>query len=462
MIWDTEFHPSDPATRRKLPAVAPSSPEEVEKAARIAGETLASWSVDGRRRSQVLSAWAQALRDSAGDLAAQIVLETGKLIGEARAEVAGAVDALEYNAGLARQPDGRAATLPDGTRSHLVRVPVGVSAFIVPWNWPVLLLLRDLAPALAAGVTAVVKPASQTAHVTRRVLELGARAGVPDGVVSLVQGETAVATHLLRQPPVHAVAFTGSTGVGRQILRGAADGMLRPLLELGGKNAAIVFEDVDFESVLPRLVRAAVITAGQMCIALSRLLVPRSLQNETVRMASEALGSLVVGHPGDETAELGPLISDAHADRVTSLIDQARQHYRVIGGESVAPTGLGGRFLRPAVVDGPPPDAPIVQTDVFGPVVTVEPFDDEEHAVRLANATEYGLVGAVWSQDADRAWRVAHAVEAGTVWVNGWGSTYAEVPAGGFKASGLGRTRGIEGVRQFTELKHVHLSPGGS
>ncbi|MFI9781630.1 aldehyde dehydrogenase family protein [Streptomyces sp. NPDC051956] len=459
MTWDATFQPLDPATREALPQVVPSTAEEVENKARAAGEALASWSADGRLRSRVLAAWAHALRESVGELVSQVVAETGKPVGEARAEIAGAADALDYNAGLARQPDGRATTLHDGARSHLVRVPVGVSAFIVPWNWPVLLLLRDLAPALAAGVTAVVKPASQTANITRRVLEIGTHAGIPDGVVDLVYGETAVGGHLLRQPAVRAVAFTGSTDVGREILRASAGRMLRPLLELGGKNAAIVFEDVDLETVLPRLARASVITAGQMCMALSRLLVPRALRAEAVRIVSATLDGLHVGHPGDEATGLGPLISDAHADRVAAVIEQARERYPVIGGEPVTPAGLEGRFLRPAVVDGPPADAPVVQTDVFGPVLTVESFDDEEHAVRLANTTEYGLVGAVWSRDQDRAWRVSHAMEAGTVWVNGWGVTYAEVPAGGFKASGLGRTRGVEGVRQFTELKHVHFSP---
>ncbi|MHA6619934.1 aldehyde dehydrogenase family protein [Pseudonocardia sp. DLS-67] len=448
----------DPSTREPLPPVAPSTPDEVAERARAAGAALASWSVDGRRRSRVLAEWAQGVRAQHDDLVAGLVVETGKPVGEARREVEGAADALEYNAGLARRADGWAATLPDGTRSHLVRGPVGVGAFIVPWNWPVLLLLRDLAPALAAGITAVVKPASQTSHITRQLLALGEHAGLPEGVVAMVDGDREVAGHLLRQPAVRAVAFTGSTAVGREILRAAAGNVLRPLLELGGKNAAIVFADADLDTVLPRLARASVITSGQMCMALSRLLVPRDVQPHARQVVEETLSRLRAGHPADGRTDLGPLISDGHADRVAAMLEQARREFPVSGGEPVRPGGLPGRFLRPAVVDAPDVGAPIVQSDVFGPVLTVEPFDGEQDALRLANATEYGLVGAVWTADAGRAWRIAHAMEAGTVWVNGWGSTYAEVPAGGVKASGLGRTRGVEGVRQFTELKHVHFS----
>lgn len=457
-IWDGPIQPVNPTTLDDLAALDPTPESELDEVVDRVGRAFATWKVDAGARAHLLRSWADALGAESDSLALDLVTETGKPIREAMGEVAAAVDCLEYNAGLTRQFDGNAGRLSDGTVSHLVREPVGASVFLVPWNWPMLLLFRDLSPALASGVTAVVKPAPQTTHITNRVVEIGHRAGIPADVVSVVHGDVAVAQHLLRHRKIRAVAFTGSTRVGEIVLASAARNMVRPLLELGGKNPAIVFPDADLESALPELARAAIITSGQMCMACSRLLVHRSLYADAVSVVRDVFEKTVLGNPADPDVDMGPLISPAHARTVSTAITRARESAEVIGGELVHPDGLAGHFVQPTIIANPDPDAAIVHTDVFGPVLTIETFDDDDAAISLANRTDYGLVAGVWTTDTARALRVANQVTAGTVWVNGWGKTYPEVPAGGFKSSGLGRTRGIAGLHQFTELKHIHIS----
>ncbi len=460
-----DARPVDPASLEPLGHVPATTQEELDDAARRAQAELlrpGGWATDSRLRAEVLYAWAQQLVAHTDELVAALVAETGKPVTEARLELRGSVDALLYNSGLARFVGGRAGTLPDGNVAHLVREPVGVTTFIVPWNWPVLLLLRDLAPALAAGVTALVKPSVQTTLVTRRVLALGAAAGVPSDVVHLVVGDVRAAQAAIAHPAVRAVAFTGSTPVGAQIMRAAADGMKRPLLELGGKGASVILGDADVPAAVSASVAAAVITAGQMCMACTRILVERSRYDEVLERVADGVGALRVGHPAEDGTQVGPLISPAAGQRISSQLAAAEGKVRIVtGGERLPVDGLAGWFQAPTVVTGVAPDSPLVQQDLFAPVVTVEPFDDEAQAVRLANASPYGLAAGVWTSDVGRAWRVARGVDFGTVWVNGWNKSYPEMPSGGYKSSGMGRTRGIEGLEQFTELKHVHFTVPG-
>jgi betaine-aldehyde dehydrogenase len=457
---DEDARPVNPATLEPLGHVPATSDAELDELARRAQAALkGGWSTDSRLRAEVLHAWAQSLTAHSGELVAALVAETGKPVTEARIEVRGSVDALLYNSGLARYLGGRAGTLPDGNVAHLVREPVGVTTFIVPWNWPALLLLRDLAPALAAGVTALVKPAPQTTLVTERVLALGREAGVPADVLHLVVGGARTGHAAISHPAVRAVAFTGSTHVGTQIMRSAAEGMKRPLLELGGKGASVVFADADLDAAVAAAVAAAVITAGQMCMACTRVLVDRRVYAEVLERMAAGVRALRVGDPVDDATQVGPLISPAAGERVAAQLAAAASHVRIVaGGQRMQVDGLAGYFLSPTVVTDLAPDSPLVQEDLFAPVVTVEAFDDEAQAVRLANATPYGLAAGVWTSDVGRAWRVARAIEAGTVWVNGWNKSYPEMPSGGYKSSGMGRTRGVEGIEQFTDLKHIHFS----
>jgi betaine-aldehyde dehydrogenase len=456
---DEDALPIDPTTLAPLDRIAATSPAELDQAVTAAHAGLRVWARDHRHRATVMTAWAQNLLAHSDELVGDLVAQTGKPLREARAEVAAAAEALTYNAGLCRFIGGRAGTLADGNVLHLVHQPVGPSAFIVPWNWPVLLLLRDLSPGLAAGVTAVIKPSPQTAAVTARAVALGHEVGVPEDVVQVVIGDRLVGDALVRHPLIRAVSFTGSSDVGRHIMAAAAADLTRPLLELGGKGVAVVFGDSDVERACDAILSAAFITAGQMCMACTRVLVDKSVLRRVTQRIVEGTARLRVGDPRSEDTDIGPLISPTHARRVTGVLDEARRSATVLtGGLQLHPAGLPGGFVSPAVVTDLDPDSPLVQTDVFGPAVTIEPFDDEDEAVAAANATPFGLVGAVWTSDVNRAWRVAGAIDAGTVWVNGYNKSYPEMPSGGFKASGLGRTRGIEGLEQFSEVKNVHFS----
>ncbi|MGV9800397.1 aldehyde dehydrogenase family protein [Mycobacterium sp. NPDC003449] len=463
-VWGSEEDaaPVDPTLLAPLGHIPATTPRALDQAVAAVRTALPGWATDHRRRGTVMLRWAQNLVDHAEELVRDLVAQTGKPVGEARTEVLGAAEALRYNAGLCRHIGGHAGSLADGNMLHVVREPVGPSAFIVPWNWPVLLLLRDLSPALAAGVTAVIKPSPQTALVTRRAVELGYRAGVPEDVVRVVIGDAAVGDALVRHPMVRAVSFTGSTDVGRRIMRTAAENLTRPLLELGGKGVAIVFGDSDIDRACDAILSSAFITAGQMCMACTRVLVDTKVVERVTARLVQGAGALRVGDPRSEETDVGPLISQGHARRVLQVLDGVRRDSTVlVGGEELHPDGLPGGFVAPAVVTDVDMNSPVVQQDVFGPVVTIEPFGHEDDAVAAANATPFGLVGAVWTADVGRAWRVASAVAAGTVWVNGYNRSAPEMPSGGFKASGLGRTRGIEGIEQFTEVKSVHFSLDG-
>ncbi|MGH3323769.1 MAG: aldehyde dehydrogenase family protein, partial [Streptomyces sp.] len=304
-----------------------------------------------------------------------------------------------------------------------------------------------------------VKPASQTTPVTRRALELGREAGVGDDLVQLVVGDGLVGNALVTHPLVRAVAFTGSTGVGAAIRGAAAPDMTRTLLELGGKASMVVFEDADVEKAAETAARASVITSGQMCMACTRFLVQRSVFERARDRVVDVLRGLRVGDPAEEKTDMGPLISASALDRFSGYVDLARSSGRLLtGGERVSPDELRGHFVTPAAVTDVPLDSPLVQDDIFGPLLTLETFDDEDGAVEAANATPYGLAAAVWTGNGPRSLRMARALQAGTVWVNGYNRSYPEMPSGGYGSSGLGRTRGVEGLEQFTEIKHVHFS----
>jgi betaine-aldehyde dehydrogenase len=449
-----------PVSQTEVEIAGDATAADIDEAVAASVEAArGSWPRDHKRRAAVMLAWADRIEAAQDDLVDQLVRETGKIVGEARAEVAGSIDALRFNAGLCRLPLGRAGSLWDGTESHLVREPVGPTVFITPWNWPVLLLLRDLAPAFAAGVTALVKPSPQTHHVTERVIRLGHESGIDPDVLQLVPGGAEVGSALVRHPGTAAVAITGSTAAGQAVMRDAAETMTRPLLELGGKASMLILPDGDLDQALSAAARASVTTAGQMCMACTRVLVHRDQLLETRSRLSELVGGLRAGDPHDPRSDLGPLISRAAFDKVVSYIDLARRDATVVvGGERLRPDGSQAYFLAPTLVADVDPASPIVQDDIFGPVLTIEPYRDEPDAIDLVNATPFGLASSVWSQDLGRALTVARGVKAGTVWVNGYNRSYAEAPSGGFRMSGLGRTRGFEGVEQFTEVKHVHFS----
>lgn len=458
----SELRSFDPATGEVIGSVELTTPEALDAAVARARKAFASeWARDARLRADVLNRWADALAAAAQDTSSLLLRETGKVRAETDLEVAMSIDALRFNAGIARHVDGNGGALPDGSIAYVERQPIGVSGLIVPWNWPVFLLMRDLAPALAAGVTAVIKPAPQTPLATRHVVEVGREAGLPEGVLEVVYGGAEVGRGVVTHPDVRAVAFTGSTEVGKEVMRTAAADLTRVLLELGGKGVSVVFADADVDAALEACARNAFLTSGQMCMANTRILVERSAFESVRDAVVERVRQLRVGDPRSPDTDLGPLISQQHCERVMGYIDLARRRGCIqVGGERIEGDG-NGAFLAPAVICGEHLDEPLVTEEIFGPVVSVEPFSDERSAVAMANASPYGLASAVWTADVDLAWRVARGIDAGTVWVNRYNRMFPEIPSGGFKQSGIGRTRGLEGLRQFSEIKHINwaLSP---
>lgn len=455
-----EFMIYNPTTGEPLPSVRSSSQEEIERAVVRSIEAFAGpWRLDHRRRAQVLNAWADLLERDSEQIVDDLVVQTGKLVGEAKIELAGSIDALRFNAGLTRLPLGRATSLYDGTEAHLIRDPIGPTVFIAPWNWPVLLLLRDLAPALAAGVTALIKPAPQTTHVTKRILDLAEQAGVPSGVAILVSGGADVGSKLVRHSGTKAVAITGSSSAGQSVLRDCAETMTRPLLELGGKSTMLVLPDANIKAAFSAAVNAAIITSRQMCMACTRILVHESAAFEAEVQLKDLFLSKRPGDPRDSGSSLGPIISEDSMEKISGYVALAGRTARIIsGGERVRVDGLSGYFMNPALITEVESSSPLVQDDIFGPVLTLETYKDEDEGITLANATDFGLTSAVWTENLSRGLSVARAINAGTVWVNGYNKSYAEMPSGGINMSGMGRTRGIEGVEQFTELKHVHFT----
>jgi len=414
-----------------------------------------AWISDSQLRFRVLEQWAQKIEAASERLEHLLVIETGKSLAEARFELQGSIAALRFCAGAATLVGGRAGQLTDGSVAHLERQPVGPVLFITPWNWPVLLLVRDLAPALAAGVTAVVKPSEHAPISTIEIVKLLEETQVPMGVVQVVLGGAEHGRRLIADDRIRGVAFTGSTAVGKEVYRTSASTMKRILLELGGKGVNVVFSDANLEEVVETCRRTAFITAGQMCMTTTRILVQDSFVNEVADAFRARVEEMKVASPFDPQSDMGPVFSPQRRDAVFGYVESAHEHGHVLLRGEAYDDG-GGSYVTPTVVMDVDADSPLVQEEIFGPVVTIERFRDEEEAVQLANCTEYGLAAGVWTSDLNRAWALARSIDAGTVWVNGYMTSYPQMPSGGFKWSGIGRTRGIEGIEQFTELKHIN------
>jgi aldehyde dehydrogenase (NAD+) len=412
-------------------------------------------------RADLMGKLQGALQGRAGDLATTITGEMGSPITFSHmGQVLAANLVLAYYVKLAREypfEEVRAGMMGPA----LVRQePVGVVAGIVPWNVPLFVTMLKLAPALASGSTMVLKPAPETpldAYLLAQALE---EVGIPKGVVNIVAAGREVGEHLVTHPGIDKVAFTGSTAAGKRIAALCGERLRRVTLELGGKSAAILLDDVDLAAALPGLLPACIMNNGQACVAQTRILAPRARYAEVVDAFAAALGALKVGDPMDPATAIGPLVAERQRARVEGYFATGRKEGArvVVGGGR--PAGLAkGWFVQPTLFADVRNDMKIAQEEIFGPVVSVIPYDGDDEAVRIANASDYGLSGSVWGRDVERGLGVARRVRTGNYGVNGFGMEFS-APFGGFKQSGVGRELGPEGLRAYLEAKTIHLPPG--
>jgi betaine-aldehyde dehydrogenase len=453
----SSFESTDPATGEVVARLRASQPSDVDAAVGAAQSARrGSWRDDGALRGRVLHRYAQALRDNVDALAELLTREQGKKLFEARIEILGAANHAEYYAGQARSISGRAMALGPNVHGVTLREPVGVVAVITPWNWPLTLLTRSLAPALAAGNAVIVKPASLTPAITVAALApLAADPELPDGVLACVLGSGAtVGDALVRHHGVDMIAFTGESGTGIGVMKHAADRLKKVSLELGGKSPNVVFADAPLDKALDGAAAAAFSSSGQICTAGSRLLLERSIADEFLARLADRVDAMRVGDGLDPSTDIAPVVSRAQQRAILEYVEIAREEGEIVGGGAeLGPEYDDGCFVSPAIVANLSPDSRIVQEEIFGPVLAVQLFDDEDEAIALANGTEFGLAAGLWTGSLERAWRLGREIEAGTIWINTYNRFYSELEVGGVKQSGIGRQQGVVGLEEFTEVK---------
>jgi acyl-CoA reductase-like NAD-dependent aldehyde dehydrogenase len=455
--------PSSQARIGRFESGGRSDAEAAVAAARSAFEQP-SWSQNPRLRQLILLEWASRMERRREELARLLTLENGKTLAHSIAEINASISETRYYAGLARHIPGHVLEVEPGTFSTLLKEPAGVAGLIIPWNAPAVLLIRALTPALAAGCTAVIKSAPQSALITSELIKcLTEIETLPVGVVNLVheRGHD-VAEYLVQSADVDVLSFTGSNATGQRIMAAAASTMKKLSLELGGKSGCLVFEDVDVDIVAPKLAAAATIISGQQCTAARRILVHASRYEEMKGALRSALAKLKIGPGLEAGVDMGPLIDATAVERVSQKISDAMDvaDEVVLRGERLDGNLANGFFLSPTIVAHRDTSSFFVQEEIFGPFIVLEKFEDEREAVARTNHTEYGLSASVWTNNGARAIRVARALRNGTVWINDHNKLFAEAEAGGYRRSGLGRLHGVDALIDFTEIKHVYQSCG--
>ncbi|WP_213938636.1 aldehyde dehydrogenase family protein [Pseudomonas sp. dw_612] len=452
----------NPATGEAFATFYDGGLAEAKKAVAAARQVFhdSDWKVDAMRRSTALSHLADAYERRSQEVIDCLTSENGKLKMEAGFEAMQIVRALRFAAGLALTTFGRVAEPRPGTQSMALRQPVGVAGLIVPWNSPAFLLIRALAPALAAGCTAVIKlpaQAAQTAYLSAQIL--ASVAEIPKGAINIfVESGAEGAKFLVDSPDVPVISFTGSTSTGRNIAIAGAAQFKRIGLELGGKTPHLVFDDADLEAAVPAIVASSTVFAGQFCVTGSRILVQRGVAEKLKGLLAERLSAVQPGPAADPASQIGPLIDRQAAERVEQMVKVALNE----GATAIVRGGLisegplaGGAFYRPALLEVPAAGLAISRDEVFGPVQTLQVFDTEDEAIAMANDSVYGLSACIWSRDVNRPIRVARQLDAGHICINDWASMQVEFEEGGFKNSGQGRLGGLAGLDDFLEYKQI-------
>ncbi|MFB7237055.1 aldehyde dehydrogenase family protein [Streptomyces sp. NPDC056269] len=443
----------NPATEESVATVPAATPADVDAAVARAAAAQRRWAAAAPAdRARLLRRFAAVVDDHVEELARLEVMEAGHTIGNARGEAGNVRDLLDFSAGGVERLNGRQIPVAGGLDVTILE-PLGVVGVIAPWNFPMPIAAWATAPALAAGNAVLLKPAETTPLTALRLAELALEAGLPEGLFQVLPGTGPVAGNaLVEHPGVAKIVFTGSTRVGKSIMAKCAGQVKRVTLELGGKSPNIVFADADLDVAAAATPMSFLDNSGQDCCARTRILVQRSAYDRFMELLTPAIEEIVVGDPADERTQMGPLISRAQLDRVRSYVPDD-----LPGIRGKAPEGPGFWF-PPTVLTGLPEDAPCAVEEVFGPVAVVLPFEDEADAIRLANATEYGLSGSIWTRDVGRALRASRAVRAGNLSVNSHSSVRYWTPFGGYQQSGLGRELGPDALTAFTETKNVFIS----
>ncbi len=453
------FEVVNPATEEVIAEVAEASPDDVDasvKAARACFESDAWRSLSARQRGALLYRAADLLEERLEEMSRLETLHNGKPLFESKIDVEMTIETLRYYAGWADKIAGNTIAVDGPFFTYTLREPVGVVAAIVPWNFPLNLASWKFAPALAAGCTVVLKPASETPLTALAMADIMQQAGFPPGAFNVVcGGGSTVGAQLVRHPGVDKIAFTGSTAVGKEIMREAAGSLKRVTLELGGKSPNIIFADADLKAAVRGAHNGIFYGKGEVCAAGSRLLVERSVHNQVVEELAQRARKLVPGDPFDKNTRLGPVVSKKQQEIVLSYIEAGKQEARLIAGGNPAKVNGRGYYVEATIFDDARPGMKIVDQEIFGPVLAVLTFDDLDEAIQLANRTMYGLAAGIWTKDIQKAHRVAREIKAGTVWINTYNFYDAAAPFGGYKQSGFGRELGREALDAYTEVKTI-------
>lgn len=449
-----------PLTGNELARVTDATADQVESAIAVAEKAFETWrTTSGAERARLMHRLGNLLERDADLLAMLESADNGKLLLETSAQAKFTVRNYRFFAGAADKIYGHTIPLDSWeTFDYTRREPIGVAVLITAWNSPMQLLANKLAPALAAGCTVVIKPSEVAPLTTLRLADIVMEAGFPPGVVNIVTGGMEAGVALTTDPRVGRISFTGSVTTGQAIARAAADVLVPVTLELGGKSANIIFEDANLDRAVPGAVAGIFAAGGQTCIAGSRLLVHESVADEVLSRIAEIARKITMGDPTDPSTQMGPVASEQQRDRILSMISAAQDEgARLVtgGGSPDAESLAAGAFVEPTIFADVDPSSRLAQEEVFGPVLAVTTFSNDEEAVAIANGTEFGLAAGLWTQDVQRAHRVARDLVSGTVWINTYRYAAAQAPFGGVKLSGYGRERGLEALDEYLRTKNV-------